>query len=246
MLLSPTHSFVRLATVAPLLLSKDNNTFSSFPRIDSITKVASTKWLELQTLSYTDQDGESRQWDVVSRTTKQSSDKADAVIIIPILRKSDSTTIETLLVEQYRPPVGRMVVSFPAGLIDEGESPQDAALRELREETGFVGDETKVQPLISPQVCTSPGISDGSAHCVLVEVNLDNPLNCGIPKTDLDEGEFVSVKRVDLKEGLKRALDNSEAMPHMGLYIFAMGLELAQAVRHCDSEKGCHSYKMIH
>lgn len=227
--LSPTHAFARLATVAPLLMSNHDHPFSSLPRIDSVTKVASTKWLELQTLSYTDQNGESRQWDVVSRTTKQSSDTADAVIIIPILRKSNSSTIETLLVEQYRPPVSRVVVSFPAGLIDEGESPQDAALRELREETGFVGDKSKVQPLISPQVCMSPGMSDSSAHCVVVEVNLDNPLNRGIPETDLDEGEFISVKRVDLKEGLKKALDNSETMPHMGLYLFAMGLELAQS-----------------
>lgn len=193
----------------------------SMPRIDSISHVASTRWLKLQTLSYTDQDGKQREWDIVSRTTKQSPDKADAVVIIPLLRKANSDVVETLLVEQYRPPVGRIAVSFPAGLIDEGESPQDAALRELAEETGYVGEKCTV----SPEVCMAPGISDSSAHCVLVEVNLDLPCNQS-PKANLDDGEFITLKRIDLREGLRKAVEDSEAMPHIGIYLFAMGLEL--------------------
>jgi 8-oxo-dGTP pyrophosphatase MutT (NUDIX family) len=134
--------------------------------------------------------------------------------------------VETLLVEQYRPPVGRVTVEFPAGLIDAGETPQDAALRELREETGFVGEKCKIVPQVSREVCMSPGLTDESLHCVLVEVDLNNPYNHGTPKADLDDGEHVTVKRVDLKEGLKKVLDDGEGMPIMGLYLFAVGLEL--------------------
>jgi len=223
---------LRIASVA-LCMSGDavpSSKSSQIPRIDSVTTVASTQWLKLQTLWYTDQDGKSREWDVVSRTTKQSPDKADAVVIIPLLRKACSNRVETLLVEQYRPPVGKRAVSFPAGLIDEGESPQDAALRELREETGYVGEKCKVAPRMSPEVCVSPGMSDASTHCVLVEVDLDNPYNHGTPKAELDEGEFITVSRVDLNEGLKKVLDDGEVMPHMGLYLFAMGLELGASL----------------
>lgn len=202
----------------------------SLPRIDSVTPVASTRWLKLQTISYTDQDGKARKWDVATRSTKQSPDKADAVVIIPLLRSAGSEQVETLLVEQFRPPVGKMAVSFPAGLIDEGESPRDAALRELREETGFVGEKCKVVPKLSPEVCMSPGMSDASAHCVLVEVDLDNPYNHGTPTADLDEGEFIALKRVDLNEGLRKVLDDGETMPHMGLYLFALGLELGASL----------------
>ena len=45
----------------------------------------------------------------------------------------------TLIVLQYRPPVDAMCVEFPAGMVDEGETSEKAALRELREETGYEG-----------------------------------------------------------------------------------------------------------
>lgn len=44
-----------------------------------------------------------------------------------------------MIIIQYRPPVEAFCVEFPAGLIDEGESPEQAAVRELREETGYSG-----------------------------------------------------------------------------------------------------------
>lgn len=46
---------------------------------------------------------------------------------------------ELLLEKQFRPPADKIVVEFPAGLVDAGESPEEAAVRELLEETGYVG-----------------------------------------------------------------------------------------------------------
>jgi 8-oxo-dGTP pyrophosphatase MutT (NUDIX family) len=43
------------------------------------------------------------------------------------------------LQKQFRPPIDQVVIEVPAGLIDEGESAEECALRELREETGYVG-----------------------------------------------------------------------------------------------------------
>lgn len=42
-----------------------------------------------------------------------------------------------ILTRQYRHPVGRVLYDLPAGRIDPGESPQEAAARELAEETGY-------------------------------------------------------------------------------------------------------------
>ncbi len=44
---------------------------------------------------------------------------------------------ELVLVEQFRHGTGRVTVEIPGGAVDPGESPQDAALRELDEETGY-------------------------------------------------------------------------------------------------------------
>jgi 8-oxo-dGTP pyrophosphatase MutT (NUDIX family) len=200
------------------------------PRIDSVTPVASTKWLALQTLHWTDQDGKARQWDAATRTTKQDVHKADAVVIIPLLRHAGGgNTVETLLVEQYRPSVQQTTVEFPAGLIDKDETAEQAALRELREETGYVGEACKLPPITSRAVCMSPGLCDETVHVVLVEVDLSNPYNHGTPTPELDPGEHVTVVRVGLQEGLKRLLDQGTNMPIMGLYLFALGYELGAA-----------------
>jgi hypothetical protein len=83
------------------------------------------------------QDGKQRVWEAAARKTRKSTG-VDAVAIVPIL-KHPSKPVSTMIIVQYRPPVEAFCVEFPAGLIDEGESPEQAAVRELREETGYSG-----------------------------------------------------------------------------------------------------------
>jgi hypothetical protein len=87
--------------------------------------------------SHFTQDGKQRIWEAAARKTRKSTG-VDAVAIVPIL-KHPSKPVSTMIIVQYRPPVEAFCVEFPAGLIDEGESPEQAAVRELREETGYSG-----------------------------------------------------------------------------------------------------------
>lgn len=45
-----------------------------------------------------------------------------------------------ILVEQFRPLVDAHVIELVAGLVDPGMTPEEAILKEIREETGYVGE----------------------------------------------------------------------------------------------------------
>lgn len=60
--------------------------------------------------------------------------KAEGVVIYPVL-KDDPEKI--VLLRQYRYPIGDYLYELPAGLIDGDETPQEAAVREMKEETGL-------------------------------------------------------------------------------------------------------------
>lgn len=105
---------------------------------------------------WTDQDGKNRVWEAAARKTR-SKGGVDAVAIAPILRHPNKPP-QTMIILQYRPPVEAYCVEFPAGLIDEGETPEQAAVRELKEETGYEGKVCDVSDVLSSQ----PGMTNAN------------------------------------------------------------------------------------
>lgn len=118
----------------------------------------------------------------------------------------------TILVLQFRAPVDKISVEFPAGLIDGGETPEQAALRELAEETGYGSDDypaTKGKVTHVSRVCAdSPGMSTETTVFVTVKVELDDSVkDFPEPKQNLDEGEFVRASRAAMTRPLTSLLD---------------------------------------
>ncbi len=70
-----------------------------------------------------------------------------------------------ILVRQYRFGTEGISLEIPGGMIDGGESPVAAAVRELREETGYVGRDAREIGVVHP----NPAIQENSCHLVLVE-----------------------------------------------------------------------------
>ena len=139
----------------------------------------STNWMECVEVSYQDAAGSMRSWDCVHRKPR-----SDAVVIVPRLVPSG----RYILIKQFRPPVGTTILEFPAGLIDAGESPEQAAIRELKEETGYTG---KVLE-ITPRLHTSPGML--SEACYYASLAIDEMLQDNqMPQAAPEPGEFIEV-----------------------------------------------------
>ena len=60
--------------------------------------------------------------------------------VLILARTKDGKWVMT---EQYRHGTGKIALEFPAGIIDKGETPEEAAIRELQEECGYVLDERR-------------------------------------------------------------------------------------------------------
>ncbi len=93
------------------------------------------------------------------------------------------------MVEQFRYPMGRMMLEAPAGKLEYGEEPLSSAERELSEETGFTAEEM----VYLGRYCTSPGISTEVLHIYLA-------LGLKAGKTHPDEDEYLNIKKLPLSQ----------------------------------------------
>ncbi|MBN2451610.1 MAG: NUDIX hydrolase [Lentisphaeria bacterium] len=141
------------------------------------------RFLRLDRITYRDRHGVERHWESAAR-----QGGSEAVLIVAVLRPSG----RLVLIRQYRPPVGGLVVEFPAGLVDGGESPAAAALRELAEETGYEGRLRR----LTPRTCSSPGMTGEGVLLALVDIDEGRAVNRS-PQPKQDEGEDIEVCLVE-------------------------------------------------
>lgn len=161
-------------------------------KIGDVQKITNLKWLNIFEVEYVDQKGRNRSWQIATRAKEPKCitnkfGMPDAVVIVPF------HTIEKKIVitREYRIPLADYEYGFPAGLIDKGETIEQAARRELKEETGlkvtcFTG--------ISPSIYSSAGMSDESVAMVYVEC-------AGTPSTIHNKGsEIIEIELISQTE----------------------------------------------
>lgn len=115
-----------------------------------------------------------------------------AVVVIVM----NETIEKILVVSQYRQPLRRVMVQFVMGGVETGETPLQAAKRELKEEAGIIGKGWKNLGLIHAE----PGLSDQITHVFLTYETNSLPgkfyeMNIPITKQYLLLSEFESMIR---------------------------------------------------
>ena len=146
------------------------------PTLESIETV-STGWINKYHLHYTLPDGRPYTYEGVSRKGPERYEAAlgtlgntgapDPVCIVPLLPDGS-----VLLEREFRYPLNSWCVSLPAGLIDAGESLEEAVARELSEETGYrLRDDIApaVRPLPQPGF-SSTGLTEENVQVVFAQV----------------------------------------------------------------------------
>lgn len=96
------------------------------PEILAQQTVAQSKLFSIESLDLRFSNGEERTYERMKPSGR------NAVMMVPISKQGD-----LLLVREYAAGTERYELGFPKGLIDAGETPSEAAIRELKEEIGF-------------------------------------------------------------------------------------------------------------
>lgn len=111
------------------------------------------------------------------QATREYARHPGAAVVVPLFDDG-----RVLIVRQYRYPCRQVFIEFPAGKIDHGEPPLVTAMRELREETGWVARRFHRIATLHPTI----GYSD-EVMTMFVARDLQ------LEEQALDEGEFLKL-----------------------------------------------------
>ncbi len=147
------------------------------------------RFLKSILITFKNSVGELIHWEAMKRLNCKG-----IVAIVPFTKDG-----EIILIKQFRPPVKKFVIEFPAGLNDNNESLKEVAKRELLEETGYKAETVK-------EIARGP-LSAGASTEILTVYVANDVVYAG--KQKLDTAEEIEVIKIS-KDGFYKHLYSLE------------------------------------
>lgn len=170
-------------------------------KYNGIHKISDNKFLNLFKLDALTDKGNPFSYYFVSRNEEKKLKlltknlTSEGVVIYPVWKQEPDKLI---MIRQYRYPLDEYLYELPAGLIDDGETPEEAAVREMKEETGmhfsvYTGGSASYRR----SFFMGAGFTDESCNAVFGYADGD------ISSVYLEESETIQVLIVDKKEAAR-------------------------------------------
>ena len=145
------------------------------------------------------------------------------VEIIPIIKYKTTKKKKLLTILNYRYPLSKYILEFPGGAIDKNETYKEAAIRELKEETGFFCDKKNMIELKN-RFFVDPWKSDDTCRFFLAIIDGEIKENLELVK-DFDDIEDIKNYFIDLEffdEDVERIVKDGKIGLSVGIGYFGL------------------------
>jgi len=138
------------------------------------------KWLVLREDTFVTDSGEETCWECVARAST-------TYVVVVVARLAPSGRY--VLLRQYRQAIENTIIGFCAGTAPVGSDPEAEALRELHEETGFIG---RIVGSSGPLKVNVGMSNDDSQYIFSAEIDESDPRNQH-PRQELEPSEEIEI-----------------------------------------------------
>lgn len=176
-------------------------------KINSIEKQTNNRFLNLYHMDVNTLSGKRFDYYFASRNEMDNLKlhtkklEPEGIVIYAITQEESPRLV---LIKEYRYPLDARVYALPAGLVDQGEMPGEAACREMLEETGYQfteytgGDSCFRRPFLM-----GPGFTDEASAAVFGYVNLEK---CRPQCEDSEDIEVILADKEMVRQILKEGM----------------------------------------
>lgn len=166
-------------------------------KVAKLIRLTKNKFLNHFKAIYLNKNGKESEYFFASRKenpTKKDNKVSDAIMIVATVKTEEGNKL--VVTKEKRIPVGVadgnfVEYSFPAGLLEEGETCANASFRELKEETGLDAIESYLQ---TPSLYSTSGVTDETITFVFVKAKGE------ISNEGQEEDEDIEVKLMSQSE----------------------------------------------